>query len=43
MDGRVLQTINIGSPLHTVTTTPENFGSMNDDGFISKCSKFGDY
>lgn len=35
LDGRVLQTINIGSSLHTVTTTPENYGAMNDDGFNS--------
>ena len=36
LDGRVLQTIDVGSTLHSVTETPEKYGSMVDDGFGSK-------
>ncbi len=38
LDGRVLQTIDVGSTLHSVAETPEKYGSMVDDGFGSKCS-----
>ena len=36
LDGRVLQTIDVGSTLYSVTETPEKYGSMVDDGFASK-------
>ena len=36
VDGRSLQSIDIGSTLYTATPTPEVFGSMADDGFYSK-------
>lgn len=36
VDGRTLQSTEIGSMLNTAAPTPEPFGSMADDGFYSK-------
>ena len=36
LDGRVMQTIDIGSSIHSVAETPEKYSSMVDDGFSSK-------
>lgn len=42
LDGRVMQTIDIGSSIHSVAETPEKYGSMVDDGFGSVVMFGGD-